>query len=306
MYSPPHEFAINIPRVMAEVRLTSYEQLNWPALLARAYSNNCVAVALAGFPALLVVLLSMLCVNPARLYARHPAPGAFYEVIPYIAMVVPALALFFYAIGVWLAGCVRFWPSAGDVLRGPGGLKALVGTVGEAMSLQYLKGGGSGCYYPEEKPSSLRRIYHSLVFWGFLADLLSTTLAFIYQDLMHWVPPFSITSSPVIFGGVGGVAIIIGVSGLIWLKTKSDPAPAIPGLLSLDYIFMCILGLTALTGMLTLVFRGTSAMGIMLTIHLATIAALFVTAPYGKLAHFPYRFLALLRHRIERNQTLGI
>ena len=306
MYSPPHEFAINIPRLMADVRLTSYEQLSWPVLLARAYSKRWVGVSLAGFAALLVIFLSMLLVHPDRMYARHVAPGSFYEVIPYIVMVIPALALFFYAIGVWLAGCVRFWPEARNVLRGPGALNALVGAVGESLSLQYLKGGGSGCTYPEEKPSSGRRLYHSFVFWGFLSDLLSTTLAFIYQDFMHQLPPFPMTSAPVVFGSVGGVAIMVGVAGLIGLKTKSDPAPAGPGVSSLDYIFLSTLGLTALTGMLTLVFRATPAMGFMLTIHLALVAGLFVTAPYGKFVHVPYRFLALLRHRIEREQSLRL
>lgn len=304
MYSPPHEFAINISRLMADLRLRSYEQLSWPALLARAYSNRWISVGLAGFAALLVVFLSMLLVSPNRLYTPHLAPGAFFEVIPYLAMVIPALALFFYAIGVWLRGCIRLWPEAGKVLRRSGTLRALAGAVGEAMSLQYLKGGGPGCYYPEAKPSSARRIYHSLVVCGFLSDLLSTTLAFIYQDFMHWLPPFPMTSAPVIFGSVGGVSIIIGVAGLIWLKRKSQPAPATPGVSSMDYIFLCTLGLTALTGMLTLMFRATPVMGIMLTIHLALVAGLFVTAPYGKFVHFPYRSLALLRHRFEGEQSL--
>jgi citrate/tricarballylate utilization protein len=70
----------------------------------------------------------------------------------------------------------------------------------------------------------------------------------------------------------------------------------------MDYVFLVTLGLTALTGMLTLIFRATAAMGSMLVLHLALISALFVTAPYGKFVHFVYRSLALIRYEIEQRQ----
>ena len=35
MFTPPHEFAINIPKILSEARLDSYQQWSWPALLAR-------------------------------------------------------------------------------------------------------------------------------------------------------------------------------------------------------------------------------------------------------------------------------
>jgi citrate/tricarballylate utilization protein len=40
-------------------------------------------------------------------------------------------------------------------------------------------------------------------------------------------------------------------------------------------------------------------MGSNLVLHLACIAALFVTAPYGKFVHAVYRTLALVRYEIE-------
>ncbi len=42
----------------------------------------------------------------------------------------------------------------------------------------------------------------------------------------------------------------------------------------------------------------------MLTVHLGLVAALYVTAPYGKFVHFLYRYLALVRNRIEQMRTL--
>lgn len=299
MYAPPHEFAINIPQITADVRIASYRRWSWPRLLARSFTNRRIGFALGAVTVALVIFLALVLVSPDVLFSKHLGPGAFYQIIPYLAMVIPGVALFFYGVGIWARGGARFWSETAGVLRQPGGLKALMSAVGDALGLQYLKGGGPGCYYPKDRPSTVRRIYHSLTFWGFLSCFTATTLAAIYQDFFHWLPPYSLTSAPVIFGSVGGVALIIGTSGLIWFKVGSDSAPATAGASTLDYIFLSTLGLTALTGMLTLVFRATSALGSMLILHLALVAALFITAPYGKFVHFVYRSLALIRYHLE-------
>ena len=116
------------------------------------------------------------------------------------------------------------------------------------------------------------------------------------------LPPYSLTSAPVIFGTVGGVALLIGTGGLIYFKLQSDRAPAEGATVGMDYVFLVTLGLAALTGMLTLILRDTSAMGTILVLHLASIAALFLSAPYGKFVHAVYRTLAILRYEVEQSQ----
>jgi citrate/tricarballylate utilization protein len=100
-------------------------------------------------------------------------------------------------------------------------------------------------------------------------------------------------------GAAGGVLLIVGTAGLLWFKWKSDRAPADARAYGMDYTFLITLGLTSLTGMLVLVFRDTRALGSLLILHLALIAALFITAPYGKFVHFIYRSLALVRYYAE-------
>jgi citrate/tricarballylate utilization protein len=51
--------------------------------------------------------------------------------------------------------------------------------------------------------------------------------------------------------------------------------------------------------MLLLALRETPAMGMLLVVHLATVLALYVSAPYGKFAHFVYRYAALVQNRLE-------
>src|SRR5882757_5381931 len=305
MFTEPHEFAINIPKILSEARIETYERLSWPSFLGRAFKHRGVSVFLAAAAIALVAVLSYVFIPSENLFAVHLGPGAFYEVVPYFAMVAGALILFFYGIAVWLRGGARFWSETRTALRQPGGFKAFAAAAGAALGLRYLKGGGPGCFYPDERPSSARRVYHSLTFWGLTCDFISTTLAFIYQDFLHELPPYALSSAPVIFGEVGGVALIIGTGGLIWLKMRSDPDPAGAGARGMDYMFLITLGLVALTGMVTLALRDTSAMGALLVLHLAFIAALFLTAPYGKFVHAVYRTLALIRYEAEREVGQG-
>jgi citrate/tricarballylate utilization protein len=302
MYTPPHEFDINIPQILAEARMETYRRWSWPGFLGRAFKYRSVTVFLAAGIAALVAVLALLFIPPGNLFSAHSGPGAFYEVVPYLAMVAGALILFFYGIAVWLRGGARFWAETSNAIKERGSLKSLAVAVGAALGLRYLKGGGPGCFYPNERPSAIRRFYHALTFWGFASDFVSTTLAFVYQDILHRLPPYELTSAPVIFGSIGGVALIIGTGGLIYYKLRSDREPAAVAASGMDYVFLVTLGLTALTGLLTLILRATAAMGSILVLHLACIAALFISAPYGKFVHAVYRTLAVVRYEFEQSR----
>jgi citrate/tricarballylate utilization protein len=301
MYTPPHEFAVNIPKILAEARVASYEHWSWPAFLARSFRESRVGMLLAGFVAAFVAVLCLYFIPFDRLFAAQTGPGAFYRIIPYLAMVMPAVALVVYGFVIWMRGSFRFWSETQRAATRPAGLKTTVAGLADAAMLRYLKGGGPGCTYPGERPSESRRVYHALVFWGFLFDFVSTILAFIYQDVFDRLPPYPLTSGPVVFGTLGGIALVFGVAGLIGLKFKSDRAPAGAGAYGLDYTFLVVVGLTPLTGLLTLTLRETAALGSLLIAHLAMVAALFLTAPYGKFVHALYRSLALLKYRAEEN-----
>lgn len=302
MYSPPHEFAVNLPQIMSEVRLESYKAWSWPPLLAGSFRDIRKGIILTSLSIGLIIALALTLVVPVKLFAVHRGPGGFYAVVPFLVMLLPALGLTLYGGAVWMIGGIRFWKDTEGELPCPMGFRVLAQTAGDILNLKWLRGGGRGCYYPKAHASQARRLYHSLVYYGFLSVTVSTSLAAIYQDILHKLPPYPLTSAPVLFGSIGGVAIIVGVAGLLVLKATSDRDLAHSPSLGLDYLFLIILGLTSLSGMFTLVFRESSAMGIILTLHLGLVAALFITVPYGKLVHSLYRSLAILRHHLEQSQ----
>jgi citrate/tricarballylate utilization protein len=299
MFTPPHEFAINIPKILSDARIESYKEWSWPSLFACAFKESRIALFMGTLISLLVVVIAVVVLGPSRLFAPHAGPGAFYAIVPYLAMVVPAITIVLFGIAVGMRGGIRSWYEMNDGSPSVSGTP-FIRAAGAVLGLRYLKGGGPGCTYPDERPSSRRRIYHSFVFWGFLLDFASTTLAYVYQDFLHELPPYPVLSSPVILGSLGGILLLIGAAGLIWFKWKSDRAPSEDRAYAMDYAFLILLGLTALSGMLTLMFRTTTALGTFLVLHLAAIAALFITAPYGKFVHALYRSLALVRYYVER------
>lgn len=299
-YAPPHEFGVNVPKIFAELRTETYRDYTWPGVLSGLFRRGGVAGGLIGALCVAAVLLLVLALQgPAALLSAQHGDGAFYRVVPYLAMVLPALGITLYGLAVLLIGAVRFWRETRGSLGEMLDASALWRATQDAFSLRYLGGGGDGCNYPDAAFSHARRWLHHLVFYGFLLDLASTTVAAIYDHGLGWIAPYPYLSWPVVLGTVGGILLIAGTSGLLYLKWRSDKEPADRQMAAMDVAFLLALLLTSLTGLLLLVLRDTPAMGALLAIHLGLVAALFITLPYGKFAHLFYRYTALIRNSVE-------
>ena len=305
-YAPPHEFAVNIPKLMAGLRTETYRRYSWPGLFATLFQRNGIAVTVITAAALLVILLFVIVsVGADMLLAIHLGEGAFYRVVPFAAMTVPPSILVLYALAVLLTGARRFWRETGGDLSELVDPRAFWRATQDAFGLAYLKGGGAGCNYPDARFSETRRWLHHLVFYGFLLALASTSIAAIYHHFLHWQAPYPLLSWPVVLGTAGGIAMVSGTVGMLYLKWRSDRAPAAETMLNMDVAFLVLLLLTSLTGLLLLALRETAAMGTLLVIHLAMVAGLFITMPYGKFAHVVYRYAALVRYAIEQKRRTG-
>jgi citrate/tricarballylate utilization protein len=310
MFTLPHPFAINVPAALSEVRVATYARYAWPrrlAGLARRSRLSALAIFLAGL--LLALGAATATGRMATFFAPDGSPGSFYRVIPYVALVAGGLAASLYVAIVFVVGGLSFWRDTGGSWRDALRVRAWLAALGDVAILANLGGGGDDCYQPDpDTPSPARRVLHQMVLYGFLLAFVATTLAAILQDFLGQEPPFPLWSAPVLTGLLGGVSMVIGCSGLLWLKSRSEvSAPHLISrrMLSMDSAFIVVLNLAAITGLLTLALRDTRAMTSMLTLHLATLIALYLTAPYGKFVHAVYRMGALLKNRIQQRAEAG-
>jgi citrate/tricarballylate utilization protein len=305
-YAPPHEFQLNLPRVLSQVRRETYRKYAWPRLLASAFDRNGTAVALVAMASLaFVLLLTASYAGPARLFAAYSdGQGSFYAVLPHSVMAGVFGAVFAFAVLALAIGCARFWPDAGVRAGEFVGVRPLGSATWDTAGLKYLDGGGDGCTYPDSQPSFARRNFHHLTFYGFMLCFAATVVATIYHYAFGWKAPYPYYSVPVALGTLGGLGLLAGPAGLSWLRFRRDPELADPSQNGMDAAFLILLFLTGLSGLLLLAFRETRAMAATLVLHLGAVMALFLTLPYGKFVHALYRFAALVRFHIERRRPL--
>ena len=302
-YAPPHEFDLNVPRALAELRQETYSEFSWPRAMKGFFQNNGLVVSLiTALSVAVVFLLTILFQGHDLLFARHTGDGAFYKVIPYAAMVVPFSAIAMLLMLALWKGFTNLWRATGGTSHDLKQWSAHLQAISDVLRLKYLDGGGHGCNYPDDRFSMIRRWFHHATFYGFMLCLASTTVAFFYDHLLHRPAPYPFWSLPVLLGTLGGLSLMAGTGGLLYLKKQMDRAPASPSTIGMDVVFGSLLFLTSLTGLLLLCLRATPLMGTFLAIHLGCVLALFITMPYGKFIHGVYRYAALVKNAIEQSR----
>ena len=301
-YAPPHEFAVNVPQAMARVRVQTYEDHAWPQPLGALYRRNGLAVSLALAGGLALFLCLALALRGSLWHA--PLAGNFYAVFPHNLLVLMFGAAFGFAVFALFMGATRFWRGVRpDTVPGARTEGATAEAAHAALSLKYLDGGhGDGCNDEDDRYTLRRRRFHHLTFYGFMLCFASTSVATLYHYVLGWVAPYPVTSLPVVLGTVGGIGLLVGPAGLLWLNLRRDPAHGDTAQRPMDRGFIALLFLTSITGLALLAWRDTGAMAVLLAVHLGVVMALFLTLPYGKFAHAVYRCAALLKFAIEKRQ----
>jgi len=293
-YAPPHEFAVNVPKTLAEIRAQSYQHYAWPAPLSTVFRKNSLVVSL--------FLLLALIIWIAATNRSTAAAAQFYQVVSHRTMVAVFGAVSLFILISLTIGVIHFWRESGE---GAADMAALKDGLYDVLRLTYLYDAGQGCTYPQEGRSLGRWFFHQLTFYGFLLCFASTTIAAIYHYVFLWRAPYGYRSLPVVLGTIGGIGLLAGPAGLFWLKQRADLATRDPTQDGMDLAFIALLFTTSATGLLLLALRETSVMPALLAIHLATVLALFLTLPYGKFVHAIYRLAALVRYALERSHAKG-
>lgn len=299
-YAPPHDFAVNVPQAMARVRLQTYTEYAWPAAFGRLYRNNgtTVAVALSAGLALFLIL-AMLLTN--GVLVQEGLAANFYAIFPHNLLAAMFGAVFGFASLALGIGVSRFWRGLSVNGLGAG---AVAEATANVLTLKYLDGGhGAGCNDADDKFTLWRRRFHHATFYGFMLCFAATAVATLYHYALGLHAPYPMLSAPVLLGTAGGLGLVVGPIGLLWLNLRRDPIRSDLRQKPMDIAFIILLLLTSVSGLALLAFREAGAMPALLAVHLGIVMALFATLPYGKFAHGIFRTAALLKSALEKRQA---
>jgi citrate/tricarballylate utilization protein len=286
-YTAPHEFNHNLPRALAEVRVESWERFIWPNGLATLFQKSGVALA-GALAAGIVFILSVA-------YALRPESGeGFYAIISHTVMatlftVTSFLPLAIIAVGVW-----RYWRHVGGARVT---LKHLRDALVDAGQLRNLSGGAAeGCNYEQEDRYTMaRRWAHQAVMWGFVLCFAATVSGTVLHYGFGIEAPYGLLSLPKLFGVPGGILMTLGGIGLIGLKLRAEKALGAPAVWGGEMAFILLLTATAATGLALYWATGSATVRPLLIAHLGAVFALYLTLPYTKMVHAPFRLAALVR-----------
>jgi citrate/tricarballylate utilization protein len=328
-YAPPHEFAVNVPAAMAELRTQTYADYAWPAPLGEAYKKNGLTTALSLAFGLALFLVLTVWMN-GSLFTQG-LNANFYAIFSHNLLAILFGSVFGFAVLATVMGARKFWRDVGtstsSVRTGAGSVRAnsvraepveaFVEAATNALTLKYLDGNNNaldaaGCTNGDDAPTQWRRRFHHATFYGFMLCFASTSVATLYHYLLGLHAPYAMSSLPVILGTLGGIGLIMGTTGLALLQAKrykargNMPVQGSTTTRAMDMGFIALLFFTSLTGLALLAWREAAAMPLLLAVHLGVVMALFLTLPYGKMAHGVYRSAALLKFAIERRKPNDI
>ena len=271
--------------VMAALRDYSIGHYAVPAFMGRALDHRRHLPLLFAVPA--VIFLSILgwlghltALPEGRIVFSKFIPIGFVETTFVTAI---ALAL----IGAALGG-VRYW-RAMTAGAGPGVMSTLADILRHRRFSQCREAPGNR----ETHKEHLERT-HLAVFYGFLGLVATTTSVGIGIYAFGYLTPWPFWHPVKILGNVSGLAVIVAAVIFIWRRI-ADAGRAGKSTYS-DWLFLSILGLTALTGFLSQWLRlgGLRIAYPIYFVHLLFVFFLLVYIPYSKFAHLIYRSLAML------------
>ena len=293
-YTPPHDFALNLPAALAEVRIDSWQRHIRPARLSRLFQTHGTAIA-----GLTVLALSAVF---WALAALRPEDGAgFYAELAHDAMVAIFAPAFVAPLVLIAVGLRDYW-------RATGGGNLCLSDLREALvsagRMKNLDGGqGQGCNFESgDRFSNRRRHAHQAVMWGFLMCFAATSAGTVMHYGQGWPAPYPWWTPPKLLGVPGGVLMVVGALGLILLKLRADRSLGTERAWGGEMAFVILLGSTALSGLMLYAATGTDLVRPLLAVHLATVLALFLLMPFSKMVHGFFRLAALTAEAAQRRR----
>lgn len=286
-YTAPHEFDLNLPQALANVRHDSWVSYAWPAPAARAFQKNGAWIALATVVGFALMIWAIRALPPT-------GGDGFYAVLSHSAMVAIFLPAFILPLLSLAISVQRYWHAVGGA---PLRWRHLRRAVASAATLRNLSGGhGEGCNFEDEdRFTPARSMAHQAVMYGFLLCFAATSVATLMHYLLNWPAPYPIWSPPKLLGITGGVLLTLGSIELLRLKLRSDRHLGARQAFGAEVAFTALLGFVGLSGLLLYALGQSALMPTLLAIHLGAVLAFFLLTPFTKMAHGVYRLAALAR-----------
>ena len=295
-YAPPHEFGIDVPKALNLLRTDNYARFAWPQQAGKLFQHNPIWFSL--ITGLCLALLMYLSSLPTSL-GKPVESGNFYAVINHSVMVIFAGLTFTYSIVAITLATRRYWKTINEKSTVQTNWTSIGKAIRASLALTHLSNQNSvGCPSENDQPSAWKRYCHQLTLWGFLLCFMSTCIATAYHYFLGIQAPYPYFSPPVITGTLGGLMLLAGTSGFIFLKFGQPRAKQMDQW-QLDLTLTASLWLIALTGLVLMVLRETNAMPALLVIHLGFVFGFFITMPYSKMVHGLFRFFSLVLYYIE-------
>lgn len=297
-YTSPHEFDLNLPRALAEVRQESWKANAWPAGFARLFDTSGTWIVLG-----LVITTALLFVAAQAL---RPATGeGFYAYLSHSLMVLVFAPAFLLPLGAMALSIKNYWreTNGGTVTAAD-----IVAAFRSAAHMKNLQGGhGDGCNFEDEdRFSQARRHFHQATLYGFLLCFASTASGTLLHYVFGIEAPYEFLSLPKLFGIPGGILLCLGTGGLAYLKTKADRNLGAPKVWGGEMAFVLLLFSVSASGLLLYAATDSGAVAWLLPLHLGTVLTFFLLTPYSKMAHGFYRMAALTNEAsIQRKRSNG-
>jgi citrate/tricarballylate utilization protein len=299
-YAKPHEFHIDVPDSLRDLRHHTYKLYGRPRFVAdflgRSKYGGFVLVVVAMLLSVSVLGLSTL---PEISSIRTAAP-TFYDAVSWQVMMLVGAVPAAWSLTAIARSTVSFWRDIwGQSIERPQILD-LLQTLCGIFTWHHFGALSHGCQGNGLYLTFRRKYLHLGLLYGCISCFAATVVGTIYHHILGQPAPYAYTSLPVILGTVGGGAIMVGAIGLFIVGPRSSLDR------KADVSLLPSLSLVAFTGLSLLLFRESRAMTFLLTLHLGAVVGFFLSIPYGHFLHGPFRAIAMLRAASQIKTNMAV